>query len=192
MSYAGRHPDHPSKLVLDSTSARLVVERMFPVFERLGGPAAVEAARRFWSDPSQREPRRVRADLHAALQPSPGRDGEEAEMHRSDPDEHRTCLSTSSSKVQPTYDQTPLLATITCPTLVLSGDDDPVTPTACSEEIVAGIDSKLVRFERYAGRPRACSTSNPRRLVRCYGSSSVPERSSAAISPNAAWMRSTQ
>ena len=37
MSYAGRHPDHPSKLVLDSTSARLVVDRMFPVFERLGG-----------------------------------------------------------------------------------------------------------------------------------------------------------
>ncbi len=65
MSYAGRHPDHPSKLVLDSTSASLDIKRMFPVFDRLGGPAAVEAARKFWTDPSRENLRQLRADLPA-------------------------------------------------------------------------------------------------------------------------------
>jgi proline iminopeptidase len=55
------------------------------------------------------------------------------------------------TKVQPTYDQTGLLTKITCPTLVLSGDDDPVTPTACAEEILAGVDPALVRLEHYPG-----------------------------------------
>ena len=150
LSYAGRHPDHPGKLVLDSTSARLVIERMFPVFERLGGPAAVDAAKRFWTDPS---PENL-ADYSQKCLPLYSR--------RSDAMQKMTemvgravmnqdVLEHFITKVQPTYDQISLLGKITCPTLVLSGDDDPVTPTACSEEIVAGIDPKLVRFERYPG-----------------------------------------
>jgi pimeloyl-ACP methyl ester carboxylesterase len=53
--------------------------------------------------------------------------------------------------LQPTYDQRDLLPKITCATLVLSGDDDPVTPTACSEEIVSLLEPSIVRFERYPG-----------------------------------------
>ena len=98
MSYAGRHPDHPSKLVLDSTSARLVIERMFPVFDRLGGPAAVEAARKFWTDPSAENLLELLADLPAPLQPSTRRDAEAGrDGERSHADEHRGARSTSSS-----------------------------------------------------------------------------------------------
>jgi pimeloyl-ACP methyl ester carboxylesterase len=39
---------------------------------------------------------------------------------------------------------------ITCPTLVLAGEDDPVTPISDSEDIVAGLDPAIVRFERFA------------------------------------------
>jgi len=39
----------------------------------------------------------------------------------------------------------PLLASITCPTLVLVGDGDELTPPVLSEEIAAGIaDARLV------------------------------------------------
>jgi len=149
MSYAGRHPDHPSKLVLDSTSARLVIERMFPVFERLGGPAAVEAARKFWSDPSGEN----LLEYGQICMPLYSRRSDAMEKQANSIG--RTMMNTDVLKhfiehVQPTYDQTALLAKITCPTLVLSGDDDPVTPTACAEEIVAGLDPKIVRFEHYA------------------------------------------
>ncbi len=150
LSYAGRHPDHPSKLVLDSTSARLVIERMFPVFERLGGAGAVDVAKRFWSDPSPQNLMDYsqtclplysrRPDAMQKMTEMVGR----ALMNQD-------VLQHFITQVQPAYDQVGLLAKIACPTLVLSGDDDPVTPTACSEEIVAGLDPKLVRFERYAG-----------------------------------------
>ena len=150
ISYAGRHPDHPAKLVLDSTSARLVIERMFPVFERLGGPAAVEVAKRFWTDPSQQNGLDYAQTCLPLYSRRPDAMEKLAEMGG------RAVMNTEVLrhfivKVQPTYDQTDLLPKITCPTLVLSGDDDPVTPTACSEEIVAGIDPSLVRFEHYAG-----------------------------------------
>lgn len=150
MSYAGRNPDHPSKLVLDSTSARLVIERMFPVFDRLGGPGAVEAAKNFWTDPSEQNLMEYsqkclplysrRSDAMQKMSEMVGR----AVMNQD-------VLGHFITQVQPTYDQVGLLGKITCPTLVLSGDDDPVTPTACSEEIVAGLDPAIVRFERYAG-----------------------------------------
>jgi pimeloyl-ACP methyl ester carboxylesterase len=148
LSYAGRHPDHPGKLILDSTSARLVIERMFPVFERLGGPAAVDAAKRFWTDPSAENLR----DYGQVCMPLYSRRSDAMEKQANSIG--RTLMNTEVLShfihdVQPTYDQTALLAKIICPTLVLSGDDDPVTPTACSEEIVAGLAHDIVRFERY-------------------------------------------
>ena len=150
LSYAGRHPEHPSKLVLDSTSARLVIERMFPVFERLGGPGAVQVAKRFWTDPSAEnllEYSQVCLPLYSRRDDAMQKMGEMVGRAVMNQD----VLEHFITKVQPTYDQTGVLAKITCPTLVLSGDDDPVTPTTCSEEIAAGIDPKLVRLEHYAG-----------------------------------------
>ena len=41
------------------------------------------------------------------------------------------------------------LSAIRCPTLVLAGADDPVTPIEDSEDIVARLDPALVRFERF-------------------------------------------
>ena len=150
MSYAGRHPDHPSKLVLDSTSARLDINRMFPVFDRLGGPAAVEAARKFWTDPSPENLASYSQICLPLYSRRPDAMQKMAEMAS------RALMNTEVLEhfvtvLQPSYDQRALLAKITCPTLVLSGDDDPVTPTACSEEIVSLLDPSIVRFERYPG-----------------------------------------
>jgi proline iminopeptidase len=150
LSYAGRHPEHPSKLVLDSTSARLVIERMFPVFERLGGAGAVEAAKRFWTEPSAEnlvEYSQVCLPLYSRRADAMQKMGEMVGRAVMNQD----VLEHFVTKVQPTYDQTGLLTKITCPTLVLSGDDDPVTPTACAEEILAGLDPALVRLEHYPG-----------------------------------------
>jgi pimeloyl-ACP methyl ester carboxylesterase len=36
-SYATRHPDHPAKLVLASTAARIDFDEVFAAFERIGG-----------------------------------------------------------------------------------------------------------------------------------------------------------
>ena len=52
MSYATRHPDHPAKLVLTSTAARMRQDRSLEMFERLGGAETREAARRFFENPA--------------------------------------------------------------------------------------------------------------------------------------------
>src|SRR5580704_1545775 len=49
MIYATRYPDHPSRLILSSTSIQPVGERSFALFERLGGPRARAAAMALWT-----------------------------------------------------------------------------------------------------------------------------------------------
>lgn len=49
--YLARHPAHPSKVILSSTSHHGDLERKLAMFERLGGPVAREAAREFWTTP---------------------------------------------------------------------------------------------------------------------------------------------
>ena len=52
ISYACRHPDHPSKLVLVSTEAKAYthLDKRVELFERLGGPRVGELARRRFLD----------------------------------------------------------------------------------------------------------------------------------------------
>src|SRR5271163_562218 len=40
---------------------------------------------------------------------------------------------------------------VKCPTLVLAGELDPVTPMADSDDIAAALPSALVRYERFPG-----------------------------------------
>ena len=54
-----------------------------------------------------------------------------------------------STHVSPT-DISADLPRITCPTLVMAGDNDPITPRAFSETIVASLPPALVRFERFS------------------------------------------
>ncbi|MGO9876863.1 MAG: alpha/beta fold hydrolase [Acidimicrobiia bacterium] len=49
MAYVARHPDHPAKLILQSTMARLNVQRITEGFRRAGGDDAAEVAQDFWS-----------------------------------------------------------------------------------------------------------------------------------------------
>jgi proline iminopeptidase len=53
---------------------------------------------------------------------------------------------------------------IKCPTLVMVGEDDPMTPVACSEEIVAALPPHLVRFERFAGAGHGIVADQPKRF----------------------------
>jgi pimeloyl-ACP methyl ester carboxylesterase len=49
-----------------------------------------------------------------------------------------------------TFDFFPMLSRIRCPTLVLGGEDDPMIPIECQEDLAAALPAHLVRFERFA------------------------------------------
>jgi pimeloyl-ACP methyl ester carboxylesterase len=52
LNYALRHPDHPAKLVLASTTARIHLDRALAMFDRLGGPDVRAVVERFFTEPT--------------------------------------------------------------------------------------------------------------------------------------------
>jgi pimeloyl-ACP methyl ester carboxylesterase len=144
MRYAIRHPDHPSKLVISSSSARPVGERSFRMFERLGGAAAREAAIAFWTNPGWE----TRKDYFALCMPLCTR-------RRMPPEFFSRCVRNPDlahfffGGELKTLDLLPHLSRIRCPTLVVGGEDDPVTTIQDAEEIAAAMPPNLVRFERF-------------------------------------------
>jgi pimeloyl-ACP methyl ester carboxylesterase len=150
LAYTTRHPGHPCKLILVSTEAAGTShpDRRVALFERLGGPEVGALARRRFIEGSldaqgleawgrlafpfytrtrkhlqaaQRGIRRAEVNLWFA---QPGGEGR-------------------------TFNFFPELHKIRCPTLVLGGEDDPMTPIECQQDIAAAMPSHLVNFERF-------------------------------------------
>ena len=160
MAYALRHLDHPAKLILCSTAGSpsrkaLQVE----VFARLGGTEAGAAARSFLDDPTPeatREFRRLCVPLYRRSPPDPDSDARTIWNPR--------LMAAFRRGERETMNLVSDLHLIKCPTLVMVGEDDPMTPVACSEEIVAALPSHLVRFERFAGAGHGIVADQPKRF----------------------------
>ncbi len=141
---AARHPDAVGRLVLVSTVARYVQARAISVLDRLGGPEAGDIAARFFADPSQAtfaEFLRVCVPLYTRRPPSPdvvARIQMNVEL-----------IMAWERESSQRFDLREEAALVTCPTLVLAGEDDPSTTIAGAEELVAALPAELARFERY-------------------------------------------
>jgi pimeloyl-ACP methyl ester carboxylesterase len=153
MSYATRHPEHPAKLILISTEAKgsSYLERRVALFETFGGPeVGALARRRFLETGGHKDQASVDAWQRLAL-PLYTRKGR-------DPDAMARALRrpevlqwfTRPGGEVTTFDLLADLDRITCPTLVMGGADDPMTPIECQADIAAALCSDIVRFERFA------------------------------------------
>ncbi|WP_437969422.1 alpha/beta fold hydrolase [Sorangium sp. So ce260] len=142
-AYAARYPDHPGKLILTSTTAKLRLDRMLPVFERLGGARAADVARRFFADPMPNFPDYIRVCLPLYRQ-TPEQEGalQRAVLHL-DVGGHFV-----AGEMQ-TYDLRADLARVRCPTLVLSGDLDPFATIADARDLVAALPGELVQARHF-------------------------------------------
>ncbi len=136
-SYASHHPDAIGGLMLLSTAPRISEEQFGPVFERVGGPEAREIVRRFLVDLDESafdEYTRVclpyytvkRDPLHLSYR------------------ETRPIIRTEVTRHFFTgeawrMDLRPGLTAVTCPTLILNGVHDPITPPECSDELAAAL-----------------------------------------------------
>jgi pimeloyl-ACP methyl ester carboxylesterase len=144
MMYAVRHPEHPSKLVVSSASARPVGERSFIMFERLGGAVAREAAVAFWTNPGPV----TRNDYFQHCMPLCTRKRVPPEFFSRSVRNPDLAHFFFAGELK-TLDLLPQLPRIRCPTLVIGGEADPVTTIHDAEDIAAAIPSTLVRFERF-------------------------------------------
>ena len=152
MSYATRHPDHPAGLVLVSTEATAYtrLEERVERFRALGGPEAGELAhRRFIGGDTG--PEMLEAWVRLALP---------VYTHRSIPVDviargirrpEVTAWFTRPGGEGQTFDLMADLARISCPALVVGGEDDPMVPIECQEDIADALPAGVGRFERVSG-----------------------------------------
>jgi proline iminopeptidase len=156
MAYAIRYPDHPGKLILSSSSARRSLTRILTVFERLGGRDAREAARNFLEAPTPDTLEEYVRICFPLYNRTP-----------QDPDIIPRCHTNLEllffifNNEFKTMNFLPALARVQCPTLVLAGAEDPITPMEDAEDIVAALPSKLVRFERFPGSGHGVYRDHP-------------------------------
>jgi proline iminopeptidase len=144
--YLARHPGHPSRVILSSTSPHLGLARKLAVFERLGGLRARAVAEAYWSNPAGGgldDYLRVCLPLYNPT-PAPA-EGMQRTLLDTD------ILNSWSGEPLRRLDLLPGLANARCPVLVIGGEEDPVTPIEDQRDIAAALPAHLVEFHAFAG-----------------------------------------
>lgn len=151
MSYATRHPEHPGKLILSSTAASMGrhVERSIAMFQAKGGADVAAMARHALTrgydslDLAMRWLKEAMPFYNTRPAPDPNASG-------------RAVMNTTVLLrfLGPggegfSFDLHDDLGKIRCPTLVLGGAEDPMTPIECQQDIAAAIPPRWVKFVRF-------------------------------------------
>ena len=150
MAYATRHPAHPAKLVLVSTSAQATshTHAKVAMFARLGGAAAGDLARRRLLE-GDTSPEVLKAWLDIAL-PHYTRTPLDPNMWQREvmkqPVRERFFGPSGEGR---TFDLLHALIGIQCPTLVMGGALDPMLPIVCQRDIAAAIPQRLLRYHEF-------------------------------------------
>jgi len=142
--YIDRHPAHPSKVILSSTSPHMKQERKEAMFGKLGGEEARASCRRFWSDPNPD----TWADYGVHCRPLYNTTPQDPEagartIHEFD------ILYRSASGEQRTMNLLPGLAKAQCPVLVMVGSEDPVCPVDDARDIAAALPSQWMQYREF-------------------------------------------
>jgi pimeloyl-ACP methyl ester carboxylesterase len=146
LAVAARYPDLPSKLIVSSSLAKFRPDRAFPMFERLGGPKVREVAERHFRELTDETADEFLRVCLPVYNPTP-MDPEVIARVRFKLEVGNHFFRNEGFKV----DLFTELANIRCPTLVLGGELDPITPVADSQDIAAAIPQAEVRIFEGAG-----------------------------------------
>jgi proline iminopeptidase len=143
--YIERHPGHPSKVILSSTSPHMMMERKVEMFGKLGGPDAAASCRRFWSDPNAATWDDYGVHCRHLYNTTPqDPDAGARTIHNYD------ILFASASGEQRAMNLLPGLARAQCPVLVMVGEQDPVCPVADAQDIAAALPPQWVQYRAFA------------------------------------------
>lgn len=161
MVYATTYRDNLSKLILSSTSTQPIGERSFETFERLGGPLARGAAMAFWQRPddaSWAAYEQLCVPLYTRRATPTGY----FERAIRNPAMRLFFVERELQRMDLLHQ----LGRVKCPTLIVAGEDDPITPLADIEEIAAALPQDLVRFERIADAGHGAFRDEPSAFFR--------------------------
>jgi proline iminopeptidase len=163
-SYATRHPDHPGKMVFYSTSPKRDRAETYAIFERLGGPEARAVAEARWTNPNP-ETSAAYLRVCSPLYNPRGKRDPEAVARTVRNDQVSFQFAKSDDGPHP-MDFRAALANIKCPSLVIGGEDDPITPISRSELLAACIPQHLVRLVRVPNAGHGVHNDDPALAMR--------------------------
>src|SRR5712691_9613145 len=146
LAVAARYPDLPSKLIVSSSLAKFRPDRAFPMFERLGGPEVRAVAERHFRELTEETSEEFLRVCLPVYNPTPMNPDVIARV--------RLKLEVGRHFFRNeflTANLLPELQSIRCPTLVLGGELDPITPVADSQDIAAAIPQAELRIFEGAG-----------------------------------------
>lgn len=143
--YIERHPQHPAKVVLSSTSPHLGLPRKLAMFERLGGPQARQVAHDFWTSPSEATWAVYNEWCKPLYNTRPSAPGASERTVFNEP-----ILFASAGGEQQTMNLLPGLARAQCPVLVMAGELDPVCPIDDARDIAAALPAQWMHFASFA------------------------------------------
>jgi pimeloyl-ACP methyl ester carboxylesterase len=141
LQYAIDYPDHPSKLILLSTAARMNLQYICDAMARFGGEEQRAVAERFLTDPTEENEiayDEVCGPLHSVPPPDP--DFMTRMVWR--PEIGRQFMATEEL----TFDHREGAARVKCPVLVVTGARDPITPVESGAELAQSLPADLVEF----------------------------------------------
>ena len=166
MAYATRHPAHPAKLILVSTEAQgsANFSERIAMFERLGGAEVGALARRRFVE-GQVDSAMLEAWIRLAFPVYTRTPRDPAAVKRATLRPEVNLWFTRPGGEGRTYNFLPALRGIQCPTLVMGGEDDPMAPIICQEEIAAALPPHLTRFERFPGCGHGVVADAPKRAM---------------------------
>jgi pimeloyl-ACP methyl ester carboxylesterase len=152
LTYAGLFPDHPSGIILaNTTGGRLDYAGSIEVYRRLGGDEAAAAAEREFAEmtpESSAEFERMCTPLHSARPGAAEHFRQEGARTIDTMDVNRHYFRHEAA----VFDPWSVLPAITCPALVLAGEDDPICPLPAVEELASSLPAETTRLVRL---PRA-------------------------------------
>jgi pimeloyl-ACP methyl ester carboxylesterase len=160
MAYATRHPTQPSKLILSSTAARMHLEATYQMMAGLGDEDAAQTARRFWSEPTPAGAGEYMAKCMPLYNPTSDAASAAARARAIMRLEVMFHFITGEQRGM---DMTADLANIACPTLVLAGGLDPITPLVAAREIAAALPANLARLEVFDNAGHGVHRDEPER-----------------------------
>ncbi|MEP2532804.1 alpha/beta hydrolase [Shimia sp.] len=149
LAYATKYPDHASGLALISTSAKVEFPAVYDAFHRVGGEEISKIAEAYWENPTD-EGRALYRDRCVPFY-------DFAEDNSSDwlvriLWRNETALwFNGPNNEHGRFDFRDRLSKINCPTLVMVGEEDPITPPEFSDALVAGLradQTHYIRFDR--------------------------------------------
>lgn len=147
-SYATRHPGHPRAVIFSSTAARMDFDASLKLFEAKGGAEARAIAERFWNSGNDEEfdtYMRVCMPLYNTTTRADGAEARRRVIMRREVYRHFSLPGHEIHRM----DFRAGLSSVACPTLVLAGAEDPITPPHLAREIADSIDDRLVTLEVY-------------------------------------------